>query len=72
MVNVGVFYDHLENFIFGIVCGHLLYFFQSGMFGPRKIRQPFVNNSILTIRFICKSNQHYLTQCVQTMLIYTQ
>jgi hypothetical protein len=34
MVNVGIFYDHLEYFmaiwynlwLFGIVCGHLLYF----------------------------------------------
>jgi hypothetical protein len=34
MVNVGIFYDHLEYFMaisynlrpFGIVCGHLLYF----------------------------------------------
>jgi hypothetical protein len=25
---------------FGIVCGHLLYFSQFGMFGPRKIWQP--------------------------------
>jgi hypothetical protein len=48
MVNVGIFYDHLENFmaiwynlwLFGIVCGHLLYFSQFGMFGPRKIRRP--------------------------------
>jgi hypothetical protein len=48
MVNVGIFYDHLEYFMaiwnnlwpFGIVCGHLLYFSRSGMFGPRKIWQP--------------------------------
>jgi hypothetical protein len=48
MVIVGIFYDHLEYFMdiwyslrpFGIVCGHLLYFSQFGMFGPRKIWQP--------------------------------
>jgi hypothetical protein len=48
MVNVGIFYDHLEYFMaicynfwpFGIVCGHLLYFSQFGMFEPRKIWQP--------------------------------
>jgi hypothetical protein len=47
MVNVGVFYDHLEYFKaiwynlwpFGIVCGHLFYISQFGMFGPRKIWQ---------------------------------
>jgi hypothetical protein len=26
---------------FGILCGHLVYFSQFGMFGPRKIWQPF-------------------------------
>jgi hypothetical protein len=48
MVNVGIFYDHLEYCMairynlwpFGIVCGHLLYFSRFGMFGPRKICQP--------------------------------
>jgi hypothetical protein len=48
MVNVGIFYGHLENFVaiwynlwpIGIVCGHLLYFSQFGKFGPRKIWQP--------------------------------
>jgi hypothetical protein len=48
MVNVGIFYDHLEYFmaiwynlwLFGIVCGNLLYFSRFGMFGPRKIWQP--------------------------------
>jgi hypothetical protein len=48
MVNVGIFYDHLEYFmaiwynlwLFGIVCGHLLYFSQFGMFGQRKMWQP--------------------------------
>jgi hypothetical protein len=28
---------------FGIVCGHLLYFSQFEMFGPRKIWQPWRN-----------------------------
>jgi hypothetical protein len=48
MLNVGKFCDHLEYFIatwynlrpFVIVCGHLLYFSRFGMFGPRKIWQP--------------------------------
>jgi hypothetical protein len=48
MVNVGIFYDHLEYFMaiwynlwpFGTVCGHLLYFSQFGMFGPRKSSNP--------------------------------
>jgi hypothetical protein len=48
MANVGIFYDHLEYFmdiwynlwLVGIVCGHLLYFSQFGMLGPRKIWQP--------------------------------
>jgi hypothetical protein len=48
MVNVTSFYDHLEYFMaiwynlwpFGIVCGHLLFFSQFGMFGPREIWQP--------------------------------
>jgi hypothetical protein len=48
MVTVGIFYDHLEYFMaiwynswsFGIVCGHRLYFSQFGMFGSRKIWQP--------------------------------
>jgi hypothetical protein len=43
--NVGIFYDHLEYFTaiwynlwpFGVVCGHLVYFSQFGMFVPRKI-----------------------------------
>jgi hypothetical protein len=47
-LNVGIMYDHLEYFMaiwyylwpFGIVCGHLLYCSQFGMFGPRKIWQP--------------------------------
>jgi hypothetical protein len=44
MENVGIFYGHLEYFNaiwyilwpFGIVCGHLIYFSQFGMFEPRK------------------------------------
>jgi hypothetical protein len=57
MGNVGIFYDHSEQFRaiwynllqFSIVCGHLLYFSQFGMFGPRKIWHPcfkrFINSS---------------------------
>jgi hypothetical protein len=48
MENVGIFYDHLEYFtaiwynlwLFGIVCGHLVYFLRFGKFGPRTIWQP--------------------------------
>jgi hypothetical protein len=48
MENVVLFYYHLEYFTaiwynllpFGIVCGHLVYFLRFGMFGPRKIWQP--------------------------------
>jgi hypothetical protein len=53
MVNVGIFHDHLEYFMaiwynlwpFGIVCGHLLYFSRFGMFGSRKIWQPWKENA---------------------------
>jgi hypothetical protein len=45
---VGMCYDHLEYIMaiwyklcpFSIVCSHLVYFSQFGMFGPRKIWQP--------------------------------
>jgi hypothetical protein len=46
--NVIIFNDHLEYFMaiwhnvwqLGIICGHLVYFSHFGMFGPRKIWQP--------------------------------
>jgi hypothetical protein len=46
--NVAIFKDFFEYFAaiwynlqpFGIVCGHLIYFFRFGMFGPRKSWQP--------------------------------
>jgi hypothetical protein len=46
--NVGIFYDHLKYVKaiwhnlrpFSKVCSHLVYFSQFGMFGPRKIWQP--------------------------------
>jgi hypothetical protein len=45
---VYTYYDHLEYFTamlynlwpFVINCGHLVYFYHFGMFGPRKIWQP--------------------------------
>jgi hypothetical protein len=54
MVIVGIFYDHLKYFMailynlwpFGIVCGHLLYFSQFGMFRSRKIWQPWYRHEI--------------------------
>jgi hypothetical protein len=62
MVNVGIFYDHLENFmaiwynlwLFGIVCGHLLYFSQFGMFGQRKVWQPW---------YLALPSQHMFSDC---------
>jgi hypothetical protein len=56
--NVALFYDHSEYFTaisdilqpFGLVCGHLVYFFRFGMFGPRKIGQPCLK---LTFYRIC-------------------
>jgi hypothetical protein len=33
---------------FGIVCGHLVYFSHFGMFGPRKIWQPWLNRGLLS------------------------
>jgi hypothetical protein len=49
MENVGMFFDHLEYFwydlwTFGIICGHLVYFSRFGMFGPRKIWQPWITH----------------------------
>jgi hypothetical protein len=48
MENGNIFYNHLECFTaiwynllpFGIVCGYFVYFSRFGMFGPRKIWQP--------------------------------
>jgi hypothetical protein len=48
MEKVVIFFDHLEDFMaiwyklwsFGKVCGLLVYFLRFGMFGPRKIWQP--------------------------------
>jgi hypothetical protein len=48
MENVIIFCDHSEYFMavwynlwqFGTACGHLVYFPHFGMFGPRKIWQP--------------------------------
>jgi hypothetical protein len=67
MVNVGIFYDHLKYFMaiwhnlwpFGIVSGHLLYFSQFGMFGPRKIWQPCpkMNLRVLFLLLFCAACQ---------------
>jgi hypothetical protein len=48
MEDAGIFSDHFEYFTsiwynlcpFGMACGHSVYFSQFGMFGPRKIWQP--------------------------------
>jgi hypothetical protein len=52
MENAVIFYYHLDYFTviwynlwpFGIVCSHLVYFSRVGMFGPRKIWQPWPTN----------------------------
>jgi hypothetical protein len=52
--NVRILYDHLEYFTairynllpFGIVYGHLVYFSRFGMFGARKIWQPWIGEEI--------------------------
>jgi hypothetical protein len=54
METVGIFYEHLEYFSaiwyiflqFGIACGRLVYFSRFGMFGPRKIWQPWFRRLI--------------------------
>jgi hypothetical protein len=51
MENVGILYEHMEYFTaicyhlwpFDIVCGHLEYFSQFGMFGPRNIWQTLIH-----------------------------
>jgi hypothetical protein len=35
---------------FGVLCGHLVYFFRFGMFGPRKLWQPWLH-TILRLLF---------------------
>jgi hypothetical protein len=54
-----VFYDYLEYFTsiwyylwpFGMIFGHLVLFSQIGMFGPRKIWQPW--RGLHIIHYIC-------------------
>jgi hypothetical protein len=53
VVNVGVFYDHLEYLMaiwynlwpFGIVCVHLVHFFQFWYHVPRKLWQPWLRDT---------------------------
>jgi hypothetical protein len=55
--NAVTFYDHLEYFTdiwynlepFGKVCGHLVHFFRFGMFGARKIWQPWFASILVTL-----------------------
>jgi hypothetical protein len=68
--NVGIFHGHWVQLLtiwyniwpFGIVCGHFVYFCCFGMFGPRKIWQPWdaaLNNekwSIWDFRLIYECN----------------
>jgi hypothetical protein len=68
MVNVDIFYDHLEYFgiIYGrlayVVCGHLLYLSRFGMFGPRKIWQPWCGTDLINqmeqLNFYTSTNRH--------------
>jgi hypothetical protein len=75
MKNVCIFYDHLEYFmairynlwLFGIVCGHLVYFSHFGMFGPRKIWQPCSSRffSFLSLIWTCT----HANECVTSIEI---
>jgi hypothetical protein len=43
-----------------MVCGHLLYFSSFGMFGPRKIWQPwFENTFLLALKFLAIWNRSH-------------
>jgi hypothetical protein len=67
MENVVMFYEHWEYFSliwynlypFGIFCGHLVYFSRFGMFGPRKIWQPW---------YICTHKQVARKLCLKGRL----
>jgi hypothetical protein len=60
MENVSTFYDLTEYFtsicyniwLFGIVCGHLVYFPQFGTFGTRKIWQPWFQYYFARTEFV--------------------
>jgi hypothetical protein len=51
----GIFYGHLEYLMaiwynlwqYSIVCGHFVYLSQFGMFGPRKIWQPWARDRLV-------------------------
>jgi hypothetical protein len=63
MENVCIFYYHLTYFTaiwynlwpFGLVCGHLVYFPHFGMFGPRKIWQPWFGPPFFTFGSISET-----------------
>jgi hypothetical protein len=69
MENVGIFNGHLEYFLaiyvvcilfvwpFGVVCGPLVYFSRFGMFGPRKIWQPW----FVPMQMYCSSTKQVST-----------
>jgi hypothetical protein len=63
MENVGIFCDHLEYLAdiwynlwqFGMVCAHFNIFSRFGMFGPRKIWQPWfqIETVVGALTFLC-------------------
>jgi hypothetical protein len=76
MANVGIFLDHLEYFRaiwsnfwpFGIVCCQLLYFFQFGMFGPRKIWQPCIYVRAEAIKINCSFHERFFVKAMRAGL----
>jgi hypothetical protein len=46
---------------FGIVCGHLIYFLRVGIFGPRKIWQPWCRELILTKNWLDHTLGDFIT-----------
>jgi hypothetical protein len=84
MENIGIFYDHLEYFTaftykflpFCIVCDRLVYFFQCGMLGARKLWQPWprprglifkkIGTGIISVRFATRVARVFLVIITQT------
>jgi hypothetical protein len=66
MENFVKFFDHLEYFTpfvynlcsFRIVCGNWVYFLRFGLFGPRKIWQPWVKVHLHKTWFLCRVVSH--------------
>jgi hypothetical protein len=76
--NVAIFKDFFEYFAaiwynlqpFGIVCGHLVYFFRFGMFGPRKNLAALATTTVLKTQVFlnskircCKEEERFENKC---------